>query len=54
LSHDIAEGEYERLKGKARSEYGKLTGSPKQRIKGKAEQIKGSAKKKIGKAKYRI
>jgi uncharacterized protein YjbJ (UPF0337 family) len=54
LSRDIIRGEAERIKGKARSAYGKITGSLTQRAKGRYEQTKGTIRKKIGKAKYRI
>jgi uncharacterized protein YjbJ (UPF0337 family) len=54
MSKDIIEGEAEKSKGRARSAYGKIVGSPKQRAKGKLEQSKGELKKKIGKAKYRV
>jgi uncharacterized protein YjbJ (UPF0337 family) len=53
MSKDIIEGELKKAKGKARSAYGRAIGSPKQRVKGQAEQIEGKLKKGVGKAKYR-
>lgn len=45
-----AEGQLDKMKGKAQEAWGALTNDNEDRLKGQADQLKGAAKEKIGQA----
>jgi uncharacterized protein YjbJ (UPF0337 family) len=54
MSNNINKGKMSQAKGKAREEWGKLTGNKSEEIKGRAEHSAGKVQEQYGKAKRSI
>jgi uncharacterized protein YjbJ (UPF0337 family) len=51
MNEDTLKGQWKQLKGKAREQWGKLTGDDLDRIQGQSEQLVGSIQERYGVAK---
>lgn len=51
MNRDISEGEWKKLKGKAKEKWGELTDDDLDRVEGKRDQLVGSIQSRYGRAK---